>query len=503
MNGLKPSATTSLGQKLTYLIPLIAVIILTLWGILSKESFAAAASSTLGFITTNFGWAYLFSMLLFVIFAIGLAISPYGKIKLGKDNDKPEFSTTSWFAMLFGAGMGIGLVFWGVAEPMSHYVAPLGATPGTPEAAMFALRASFKHWGFHPWANYSIIGLALAYFQFRKGHKGLISSIFIPLIGEKGAEGPIGKTIDILAVFATVAGVATSLGLGTLQINSGLNAVFGLPENFMMQIIIIVVITVIFIWTAVTGIDKGIKLLGDINLYLACGILLLTFLVGPKLLMLTGFAGAFGEYLNYFFADSLNYSIGGDNGWVNGWTVFYWAWWIAWAPFVGSFIARISKGRTIREFIAGVIVAPAITSMVWFAIFGGIGIDYGMKMGVEATAAVVAKPETALFTVYSQLPLGMILSALTLILLCTFFITSANSATFVLGMFTSDGDLNPSNAKKISWGLIQSALATALLLAGGLGPLQTVSVAAAFPFIAIMLGAAVALMKALREEKVA
>lgn len=497
---MKPPSSTSLGQRLTYLVPLIAVLFLTVWGIVSKDTFASAASSTLSFITSNFGWAYLFSMLLFVLFAIWLAFSPYGKIRLGKDEDRPEFSTKSWFAMLFGAGMGIGLVFWGVAEPISHYAAPLGATPGTPEAAMFALRASFKHWGFHPWANYSIIGLALAYFQFRKGHKGLISSIFIPLIGVKGAEGPVGKTIDILAVFATVAGVATSLGLGTLQINSGLNAVFGLPVNFMMQIIIIAVITFIFIWTAVTGIDKGIKFLGDLNLILACTILGLTFLVGPKLLMLTGFAGALGEYLNNFLSDSLNYSIGGDNSWVNGWTVFYWAWWIAWAPFVGSFIARISKGRTIREFIIGVIVAPAVTSLVWFAVFGGIGIDYGMKFGVEAAAALVSKPETALFTVYSQLPMGMILSVITLVLLSTFFITSANSATFVLGMFTSDGNLNPSNSKKISWGLIQSGLATALLLAGGLGPLQTVSVAAAFPFIAIMLGAAVSLMKALKEE---
>ncbi|MEL7565911.1 MAG: BCCT family transporter [Dehalobacterium sp.] len=497
---MKQSASNRTAQRMTYLIPLLAVLLLTIWGIVSQETFASAASNTLSFITNNFGWAYLLSMLFFVLFAIGLAFSPYGKIRLGKDQDRPEFSTVSWFAMLFGAGMGIGLVFWGVAEPMSHYVSPNGLTPGIPEAAMFALRASFKHWGFHPWANYSIIGLALAYFQFRKGYKGLISSIFIPLIGKKRVEGPIGVTIDILAVFATVAGVATSLGLGTLQISSGLSYVFGIPSNFITQIGIIVVITFIFIWTAITGIDKGIKFLGDLNLVLAVSILILTFLVGPKLLMLTGFTGALGQYLNLFFADSLSYSMGGDNSWVNGWTIFYWAWWIAWAPFVGSFIARISKGRTIREFIAGVIVAPALASLVWFAIFGGAGIDYGMKMGIDVIKPLVASPETALFAVYHQLPLGGILSVITLVLLSTFFITSANSATFVLGMFTSDGDLNPTNSKKVIWGLIQAALATTLLLAGGLTSLQTVSVAAAFPFIAIMIGAALSLLKALIQE---
>jgi len=497
---MKQSADHRGPKSATYLIPLFAVLVLTIWGIVSKESFAAVSSQTLSFITTNFGWAYLLTMLFFVLFAIGLAFSPFGSIRLGKDEDRPEFSTTSWFAMLFGAGMGIGLVFWGVAEPMSHFASPNGLAPGTPEAASFALRASFKHWGFHPWANYSIIGLALAYFQFRKGYKGLISSIFIPLIGKERAEGPIGMTIDILAVFATVAGVATSLGLGTLQINSGLNYVFGVPFNSMVQIGIIVVIAVIYIWTAISGIDRGIKFLGDLNLVLALGILLLTFLVGPKLLILTGFTEALGAYFTLFFADSLSYSIGGDNSWINSWTVFYWAWWIAWAPFVGSFIARISKGRTIREFIGGVIVAPALTSLVWFAIFGGIGIDYSMKMGLEAVKPLMAKPETALFAVYNQLPLGMVLSVITLVLLGTFFITSANSATFVLGMFTSDGDINPSTTKKVVWGVIQAALATTLLLAGGLGSLQTVSVAAAFPFILIMVGAAFSLLKALAEE---
>lgn len=468
-----------------------------------KEQFAVFANDLLGFISTNFSWAYLLSMFVFVIFALILAFSKFGNIKLGADDSKPEFSNTSWFGMLFGAGMGIGLVFWGVAEPISHFISTsTGLEPGSAEAANFAMKASFKHWGFHPWANYAIIGLALAYFQFRKGKPALISSIFTPLIGEKGVNGPIGKMIDIFAVFATVAGVATSLGMGTLQINSGFEQVFGMPNTKVTQVAIIVIITVIFIWTAVSGIDKGIKALGDINLVLAGGLLLLTFIVGPKLQIVQNFTNGLGLYLNDFIHDSLHVEAFGDNTWVNGWTVFYWAWWIAWAPFVGSFIARISKGRTIREFIVGVIAAPAVASIVWFSVFGTLGLALKDKVAMTVLEGVAAAPEVGLFVTLQSYPLGSILSLVTIVLLCTFFVTSANSATFVLGMFTSHGDLNPSNAKKIIWGLVQSVLATALLLSGGLKPLQTISVAAAFPFIVIMLAACVSLWKALQSENI-
>ena len=490
-------------DQTVFYVSLVIVGVIAAWGLFFNEQFSVITNKIMGFLKVNFGWLYLIAMFVFVVAALVLAFSKYGKIKLGPDDSKPEFSTKSWFAMLFGAGMGIGLVFWGVAAPISHLVNPPGGlVPGSSEAVSFAMRASFKHWGFHPWANYAILGLSLGYFQYRKGYPGMISSIFVPLIGEKGVQGPIGKTIDVLAVFATVAGVATSLGLGTLQINSGMNYVFGIPENSVVQVIIIGIITVLFIWTAVSGIDKGIKLLGDINLYLAGTIIVMSFIIGPKLLMLNGFAEGLGQYINNFVYDSLHLNITGDNGWINGWTVFYWAWWIAWAPFVGSFIARISKGRTIREFVVGVILAPATASFVWFAIFGGMGIDMIEKMGMESLSKLPGSPETALFEVFSHYPLGSILSAITLVLLCTFFVTSANSATFVLGMFTSGGDLNPSNKKKIIWGLVQSLLATVLLLAGGLLPLQTASIAAAFPFIFIMLFACVSIAKALAEEKV-
>ena len=485
-----------------FYISLIISIAVVLWGIVAKASFANFADSLLHFLTTNFGWSYLLSMLIFVIFAIFLAFSKYGDIRLGPDDSKPEYSNASWFAMLFGAGMGIGLVFWGVAEPISHFVAPPGLEPGSVDAANFAMKSSFMHWGFHPWANYSIIGLALAYFQFRKGKPGLISSIFIPLLGEERVNGSIGKLIDILAVFATVAGVATSLGLGTLQINSGLNYLFNIPETTLVQVGIITIITILFIWTAVSGIDKGIKILGDINLYLAIILLGLVIILGPTLKIINNFTNGLGSYINDFIRDSLSINAFGDNGWLNSWRIFYWAWWIAWAPFVGSFIARISKGRTIREFIAGVIFAPALASIIWFSAFGTMGLNLADKIGLEGLATAAGAPETALFQVFNHYPLGSILSIITVVLLGTFFITSANSATFVLGMLTSEGDLNPSNNRKILWGLVQSLLATSLLLSGGLEALQTASVAAAFPFIFVMLLAMVSLMKAFKEEEI-
>lgn len=489
-------------DKVVYYVSLAIVAVITLIGLFFNKQFGEAMNKVLNFLEVQFGWLYLMTMLIFVLVGVLIAFSKYGKIKLGADDSKPEFSNKTWFAMLFGAGMGIGLVFWGIAEPMSHLLAPPGGlTPGSNEAAQFAIRASFKHWGFHPWAAYTIMGMALGYFQYRKGYPGLISSIFVPLIGEKGVRGPIGKLIDILAVFATVAGVATSLGLGTMQINSGLNYVFGIPNTQLVQIIIIAIITVIFIWTAVTGIEKGIALLGDINLYLALALMVVSFLVGPKLLTMNALSDGIGSYINNFFADSLHLNLTGDNGWINGWTVFYWAWWIAWAPFVGSFIARISKGRSIREFVLGVTLAPAVTSFVWFAIFGAMGIDSVAKNGVDAMKEVVAKPELALFKVFAGYPLGMVLSVIAVFLLITFFVTSANSATFVLGMFTQKGDMNPSNGKKFVWGIVQSLLAAVLLLAGGLIPLQTASVIAAFPFIFIMILAIVSLLKAFKEEK--
>lgn len=480
-----------------YYISLLVTFAIVLWAIVVPENFGAVSNSVFNFLVNDFGWLYLIAMFIFVAFSVTLAFSRYGQIRLGNDNDRPEFSTLTWFGMLFGAGMGIGLVFWGVAEPLNHFVAPdLGITPLTPEAANFSMFASFFHWGFHPWANYSIIGLALAYFQFRKNKPGLISTIFIPLIGEERVRGPIGQTIDILAVFATVAGVATSLGLGTLQISSGLNYLFNLPTGIVANLLIIAVITAVYIWTAVSGIEKGIKYLANLNLTLVILLLLLVFLVGPTVKMINVFTNSMGVYINQFVQESLRIETFGDNSWINGWRIFYWAWWIAWAPFVGTFIARISRGRTIREFVLGVTVIPAIASFVWFAAFGALGLNTGAEVAQQA----VKVTETALFVVLQQYPLFTILSLIVVVLLGTFFITSANSATFVLGMFTSHGNLDPSNGKKLIWGLIQALLAFGLLLAGGLKTLQIASIAAAFPFAIIMILACAAIYKAVQEE---
>jgi len=475
-----------------FYISLFVTVVIVAYGLIAPEPFAAATSAAKQFLVEYFGWFYLIAMFVFVAFSLMIAFSKYGKIKLGPDDSVPEFSNRSWFAMLFGAGMGIGLVFWGVAEPLNHFVT-FGATE---EAANLAMKKSFMHWGFHPWAAYAIIGMALGYFQFRKNAPGLISSIFLPLLGEKGVRGPIGKLIDICAVFATVAGIATSLGQGTLQINSGLNYLFQVPNTQMVQIIIILVLMVIYTGTAVSGIEKGIALLSDINMFLAVIILAGAFLVGPKLLTLNVLTNSLGGYINSFVQDSFAINPFGDQSWLGSWTIFYWAWWIAWGPFVGTFIARISKGRTIKEFVLGVMVAPSVVSFIWFSIFGSLGLNLDISIINEAKAVT----ETALFVVFGEYPFGGIFSVIDICLLGTFFITSANSGIFVLAMFSSDGDLNPANSKKLLWGVIQALLALVLLMTGGLDALQTCSIVAAFPLAIIMLLCCICLLKALRTE---
>lgn len=500
--------TKKKASNTVFIISMAITAVFVLLGLIIPNQFEAGMKVAKSFLSDNFGWLYLFSMFIFVVFSLIIAFSKYGNIRLGPDDSRPEHSTLSWFGMLFGAGMGIGLVFWGVAEPMNHYMTfQSGMGMAASEAASVAMRKSFMHWGFHPWAGYAIVGMALGYFQFRKGAPGLISSIFMPLIGEKGVRGPIGKAIDIFAVFATVAGVATSLGQGALQINGGLAHMFNIPSSMTVQIIIIAVITVIYTWTAVSGIDKGIKVLSDINMWLAGILLIGCLIVGPTLLDINIFTDGLGAYINNFVADSFSINpFSGEAwaGWRSAWTIFYWAWWIAWGPFVGTFIARISKGRTIREFVLGVIFAPSIVSIIWFAIFGGMGLNLGVAGGAASDSVIaqaIAKTETALFVVLGEYNFGFILSIVAVLLLCTFFCTSANSATFVLSMFSSEGNLNPTKTKKMLWGVIQAVLAIALLMSGGLEALQTCSIVAAFPLAIIMLLCCVCLFKALSGEK--
>lgn len=492
------------GSNQTYIISVAIILLVVAWGVLSGSTFEAAGNLAFQFLSTNFSWFYVLAMSTFVVFSIWIGFfSKYRSIRLGSDDSRPEYSNISWFGMLFSAGMGIGLVFWGVAEPLKFWVAPPGIDPGSAEAARFAFQKAFLHWGLHPWAGYCVLGLAMAYFQFRKGKPALVSSVFTPLLGEKGVHGPIGKCIDILAVFATAAGIATSLGLGAMQINSGLNAVFGIPENKMAVFVIVVVITVIYIWTALAGVDKGIKRVCDMNIIVAALLMVCCLLLGPTLDIFRNLIESLGYYIQTFASSALEMGAFSEQpGWYGSWTVFYWAWWIAWAPFTAGFIARISKGRTIKEFIAGVLLLPAGASFVWFSIFGSMGINVGKEVGLAAATEIASNTSTALFTVLSHYPLATVLSVVVIVLLCTFFITSANSATFVLGMLSSEGDLNPSNRRKLVWGILQAALALVLMLCttNGLSMLQTISIVAAFPFAFILIFSMVSLVKTLKGE---
>lgn len=485
---------------MVFYISLILIGLFVLWGVFYPEHLSATANATFEFTISTFGWFYLLVTLGFLIFSLYIAFSKYGTIRLGDDDDEPEYSNISWFAMLFSAGMGIGLVFWGVAEPLSHYlVPPEGALGGTAQAARLAMRYSFFHWGLHPWAIYSVISLALAYFKFRKGYRGLISATFTPLLGDR-VNGPIGKGIDILAILATVFGVATSLGLGTLQIGGGLNHLFHIPNVVWTQIIIIAAVTVLYLISATAGLDKGIKTISNINLLIAVGLMLFVLMTGPTSFIFDTFTSTLGGYLQNVVQMSLRLSPFTESTWIGTWTLFYWSWWIAWAPFVGMFIARVSKGRTIREFILGVLIIPSAFGFVWFSVFGATGLKLEIFDGANLAEAVQRDVTSALFIMLEQLPLGTIIAGLATILIITFFVTSADSATFVLGMLSSKGALNPSAKVKLIWGILQSTIAVVLLLSGGLNGLQTASIVAALPFALIMVFMCFSIQKALNED---
>ena len=492
------------GKNTVFYVSLIIVGIIAVWSVAFNDSFTVVANAAFKVLTTDFGWLYLISMIIFFGFIVYFAFGKYGKIRLGSDDSRPEYSNITWFGLLFGCGMGVGLVFWGVAEPLTYYLNPTdGIEAASQASANFAFENFFMHWGILPWANYAVIGLALAYFMFRKNKKGLFSVMLEPLIGEKLANGWLGKVVDILGVFATVAGVVTSLGLGTLQINAGFNYLFGVPINLVVEIIIIIIVSFLYIGSAVSGLDKGIKIISDTNLYVAIGLLAVCFIVGPKVETLNAFVNGMGQYIGNFIPTALKINSYSDNSWFGSWRLFYWAWFIAWAPFVGVFVARISKGRTIREFVLGVVLVPTIASCIWGAVFGNLGINLGEKglMAIEKLQEAVATPEVGLFVVLGQYPLGFILSLVALVSLCAFFVTSANSGVYVLSMLSTDGAINPPNGRKILWGVIQSVMAIGLLMAGGLKPLQTISLVAAFLFIFVMLGTIAAFIKVLKEEK--
>ena len=494
------------GKKISpvFIYSAIIVGIVVLIGAIVPEQFDNVTNTIKLWITDKLGWYYLILTTFIVFFCIFLIFSPIGKLKLGKPNDKPEFNTISWFAMLFSAGMGIGLVFYGAAEPMADFAAPPNAEPKTTAAYTEALRSTFFHWGFHAWSIYGVVALALAYAQFRKGEPGLISRTLRPLLGNK-VEGPIGTLIDVLAVFATVVGVAVSLGMGALQINGGLNYLFGVPNTIWVQAIIIVIVTILFIMSAWSGLSRGIQYLSNLNISLGAVLMIAVLIIGPTVLILNMMTSSTGSLLNSFLFNTFDTAAQNPQKreWMSSWTLYYWGWWLSWSPFVGIFIARVSKGRSVREFIAGVLLVPALVSFVWFSVFGVLGIETGKKNPELFNMTA----ETQLFGVFNEIPFGIILSLIALVLIASFFITSADSATFVLGMQTTFGSLEPSNVVKVTWGIAQSLIAFVLLFAGGgngadaLNAIQSAAIISALPFSFVVIMMMISFYKDANKER--
>ncbi|MFE8070621.1 BCCT family transporter [Marinobacteraceae bacterium S3BR75-40.1] len=472
-------------------------------GVFWPQQLGSGAQQALDVTTRHFGWLYLFATTGFLVFCLSVALSDYGKMRLGAEGETPEFSYASWLGMIFSAGMGVGLVFWGVAEPMSHYVSPpLGMAPAqTPQAASLAMRYSLFHWGFHQWANFAVVGLAIAYVRFRQGRAGLISETFRSTLGDR-VDGGLGHTINILAVLSTVFGVATTLGLGIIQINSGLATVSNVSMGLQPQLAILAGVALIFLLCSLTPLERGVRYVSDLNMVLAAFLLVFVFFFGPTDFITAAMTNAIGDYFDNVIGMSLFMTpyTGGED-WVERWTIFYWAWGMSWAPFVGSFIARISRGRTIREFVLGVIGVPVLLSVLWFSTFGGSALYYELFQQAGIAAAVTQEVSLALFVTLDQLPYAHLLALLMLVLIVLFVITSANSATFVLGMFTGRGVLNPTRTMRVIWGVVPVLVAGVLLFSGGLSALQTVSIVTAFPFMVLMLFMAAALLRSLRNEQ--
>lgn len=471
-------------------------------GVLDPDGMGTGTTEILTWVTDSFGWLFVLTSAAFVIFSAYLAISRFGNIKLGADDSEPEFTTFSWVSMMFATGMGIGLMFWGVAEPLTHLnTAPMGmAEPATPEAANLAMEYTFFHWGFHPWAMYAVIGLAIGYFAYRKGTGNLVSGTFRPLLGDR-VDGPAGKAIDVVAIFATLFGSATSLGLGALQITGGIDNVFGEGgDSKALAVGVIGVLTLCFVISAVSGIERGVKYLSNANAVAAGLLVLFLFVVGPTVFILGTFTESLGGYLTHLPTMSFRTGVFGESAWLNGWTIFYWAWWISWTPFVGMFIARISKGRTIRQFVIFVILVPSLVSFIWFSIMGGAAFDLQLEDGVDMPGSLAGGVENALFDTLREFPLSGATVALAIFLIAIFFVTGADSASIVMGMLSQHGAEEPRRALVVFWGVAMGCVAALLLWQGGLEALQRLVIIVAGPFMLILIAMCVSLMKSLREE---
>ncbi len=466
---------------------LLVFIILTL---MFKQDTSAFFKSALESITTTTGWFLILASNIFIVAAFYFAFGRFGTIRLGGIDAKPEFSTPAWFAMLLSAGMGIGLMFWSVGEPMYHYASPSpmfdGIEAQTPQAARAAMGVTFFHWGLHPWAIYAIVGLGLAFFAYNRGLPLTIRSIFYPLLGEK-IYGFWGNLIDVLSVLATLVGLATSLGLGVQQVNAGLNFLFGVDVSTTTQVIIIFVITGFAVLSVMSGLDKGVKYLSQGNMILAALFMLVLLFVGPTVYLLRGATQNVGYYFYIFPELALWTETFLESNWQGSWTVFYWAWWISWSPFVGMFIARISKGRTVREFVLGVIFIPTMLSFLWMSIFGGAAISLQASGTVDIVTAVKDDVATAMFVMLQHYPLTQVLSLVAILLVTIFFVTSSDSGSLVVDHLTSGGKLDSPTPQRVFWAIVEGVIAAVLLIGGGLATLQTASVCTGLPFAIVLL----------------
>jgi len=451
-------------------------------------------------IATYAGWFFVWTMNIILVYVVSLLLGRFGTIRLGGAEAVPEYSTIGWFSMLFSAGMGIGLLFYGVAEPMFHFVASPLVEPGTAEAARVSMDLTFLHWGLHPWAVYAIVGLSLAFFSFNKGLPLSIRSVFYPLIGER-IYGPIGNIIDIMATVATLFGVATSLGLGVQQVNAGLNHLFGIPQSIGVQVTLIALITAVATWSVVRGIDAGIKLLSQLNIVFAAGLMIFVLLLGPTLFIMKALLENIGFYLQNLPQLATWNETYEATDWQQGWTVFYWGWWISWSPFVGMFIARVSYGRTIAEFIKGVLFVPTMITFIWITVFGNSAINIEMFGAGDIARAVQENIPVSLFKLLEHYPLGTLSSLLAILVVTTFFVTSSDSGSLVIDIITAGGNPEPPVIQRLFWAILEGVVAAVLLLGGGLVALQTAAISTGLPFSLVLLGMCFALHKGLAEYK--
>ena len=473
-----------------------------LWGLLGPESLGSVMTSVLGWVIGNFGWGFILIAFGALVICIFLVVHPFGSVRLGPDDSTPDFNTFSWIAMMFAAGLGAGLLFYGTAEPISHWSAPPHglAEPRSEEAAAVALQYTYFHWGFNGWALYAIMGGALAYFTFRKGTQTLVSATLTPLLGPKASERPIGRTVDALAIVATLFGTATSLGLNGLQLNSGMDYLVGLEKSNGVAVVIILIVTGLFVISATSGVERGIQFLA--NLGAGATIVLFFFFLfagGATILVISQGIETIGNYVIGVIPQSLRTGVENPE-WMAAWTIFYWAWWISWAPFVGMFVARISRGRTIREFVVGVVAAPTGFGFLWFAVVGGTGIEL-QTSGAADLVGAVATPELSLFVALDALPLPTITSAICIFLIALFFISGADAASIVMGTMATKGSLEPPKIVVVVLGVLMGGIACAMLLVGGLSALQQAAVLGSVPFTFVIVAVTWSWLKALSGER--